>query len=113
MTEKRAVHAGRAFSVQAEHPDPAVPATLAVQSHVAFYGATPAWPTAMIEPCESELARWSELWRYGQAAVWARTQREQSVASLVRLEQRCSHRRPSAWAIAELGRLRDELGLVN
>jgi len=114
MKNERAFHPGRrAFSLQAEHPDSTVPAARIVQTHATFYGATPAWPTAMIEPCESELARWSELWRHGQAGAWARAQQERSVASLVRLEQRCSHRRPSAWALAELGRLRDQLGLAN
>jgi hypothetical protein len=113
MTDEHGVDVRQTYSSQAEHPDPAVPSTLIVQSQATFHGSTPAWPTTMIEPCESELARWSELWRYGQAAIWARTQQEPSVAALVRLEQRCAHRRPSAWALAELGRLRDELGLVN
>jgi hypothetical protein len=113
MTEERRVRIGRGYSLQAEHPDPTIPATVMLQGHAGFYGATPAWPPAMIEPCESELARWSELWRYGQAAIWARTQQEQSVAALVRLEQRCARRRPSAWAVAELQRLRTELGLAN
>jgi hypothetical protein len=113
MTDERAMSVGLVFSPQAEHPDPAIPTGVIVQHHAAFYGATPAWPTSMIEPCESELERWSELWRYGQAALWARTQSEQSVASLVRLEQRCAHRRPSTWALDELERLRTELGLTN
>jgi hypothetical protein len=105
MTNDRGVQIGRAYSLQAEHPDPSVPAALIVQHDATYYGATPAWPAAMIEPSESELARWSELWLHGQAAGWVRTQREQSVASLVRLEQRCAHRRPSAWAHTELERL--------
>lgn len=113
MTDRRAVNVGSGSSPQGEHPDPATPAGLIMQAQATFYGATPAWPTSMIEPCESELERWSELWRYGQAAAWVRTQSEQSVASLVRLEQRCSHRRPSAWALDELERLRSELGLTN
>jgi hypothetical protein len=113
MIDKRGVHVARAYSLQAEHPDPAIPAAVIVPSHAAFYGSTPAWPTAMIEPCDSELARWSELWLHGQAVVWARSQQEQSVAALVRLEQRCAHRRPSEWALAELERLRGELGLVH
>ena len=113
MTVERVVHVGRVYSSQAEHPDPAIPAALIVRTPSAYYGPTPAWPPAMIEPCESELARWSELWLHGQAATWARTQREQSVASLVRLEQRCAHRRPSEWALAELERLRTDLGLTN
>ena len=113
MANERLVHAGRGYSLQAEHPDPAIPAAVIVQTDAAFYGATPAWPTAMIEPCESELLRWSELWLNGHAGVWVRAQKEQSVAALVRLEQRCAHRRPSEWALDELRRLRVELGLDN
>jgi hypothetical protein len=113
-TNERTLRFGRAYSSQAEHPDPTVPApaALIVQDHAAYFGAAPAWPTGMIEPSDTELARWSELWLHGQAGSWVRTQREQSVAALVRLEQRCAHRRPSAWALTELERLRTELGLA-
>ena len=115
MTNERTVGIRRAYSSQADHPDPTVqaPAALLVQDHAAYFGAAPAWPIGMIEPSESELARWSELWLHGQAGSWVRTQREQSVAALVRLEQRCAHRRPSSWALTELERLRTELGLAS
>lgn len=100
-----------ARSPQAEHPDPAIPTSLIAHTRSAFYGSVPAWPVAMIEPSESELARWSELWGLPQAALWTRTQQEAVVAAVVRLEQRCSSRRPSAWALADLERLRRQLGL--
>jgi hypothetical protein len=71
----------------------------------------PAWPETLIEPTDSELVRWVQLWRRPQAAVWARTGQEHTVATLVRLEQRCDPRRPSAPCDAELGRLRRQLGV--
>ena len=75
------------------------------------YGSTPAWPASMIRPSESELARWTELWRSAHAASWMRGERQRAVASLVRLEERCSRRRPSARALVQLADLRRELGL--
>jgi hypothetical protein len=65
----------------------------------------------MIAPSENELARWSQLWRNPQATLWAEAEQEQAVATLIRAEQRCGPRRPSARARAEVDRLRNELGL--
>ena len=73
----------------------------------------PAWPETMIEPTDSELARWTQLWRLPQAKVWTRRGQERAVATLVRLEQRCfQDRPPSARCTAELRLLRRELGLM-
>jgi hypothetical protein len=67
----------------------------------------------MIEPTDSELARWAQLWKLPQAKVWTRRGQQHAVATLVRLEQRCYQaRRPSARCAAELGLLRRELGLM-
>ena len=65
----------------------------------------------MIKPSETELARWSELWSYPQAAVWFQADQESAVASLVRLEQRCSRRRSSPTAHVQLAELQRQLGL--
>lgn len=73
----------------------------------------PAWPETLIEPTDSELARWEQLWRLPQARVWTRRGQQHAVATLVRLEQRCYRaRRPSARCGAELVILRRELGLM-
>jgi hypothetical protein len=67
----------------------------------------------LIEPIERELARWSQLWSRPQAAVWARKGQAHAVATLVRLELCCGQaRRPPAYRVAELARLRRELGLT-
>jgi hypothetical protein len=109
--EDRRTHAARAYSSQAEHPDPAIPAALIAQTRAPYYGSTPAWPAAMIGPSESELARWAELWRYPEAAVWVQAEKERAVATLVRLEGRCHRKWSSHWALTELERFRSELGL--
>jgi hypothetical protein len=96
---------------QAQHPDPAIPTALIRATRAAYYGSTPTWPATMIEPRDSELARWSELWAHPQAAVWFQTEQEHAVATLVRLEQRCGRRRSSAPAQAELQRCHRELGV--
>jgi hypothetical protein len=71
-----------------------------------------AWPETMIEPTDSELARWTQLWKLPQAKVWTRRGQERAVATLVRLEHRCREAgRPPARCAAELGLLRRELGL--
>jgi hypothetical protein len=80
-------------------------------TRAAFYGSTPPWPAALIEPSHSELARWRELWSHPLAAIWIQTEKEHLVAAVVRLEHRCSQARSSPRALTELQRLRHELGL--
>jgi hypothetical protein len=101
----------REYSSQGEHPDPAIPTALIAQTRAPYYGATPTWPTTMIGPSVSELARWAELWNNPRAAGWVESEQECAVAALVRVEQRCGRNVPSALAELELGRLRDQLGL--
>ena len=100
------------YSPQAEHPDPASPPGLIAQTRAVYYGSIPSWPAPMIGPSESELTRWAELWKHPRSARWIETKQEHTVASLVRVEQRCDRRVPSASAQVELRRLRDQLGLV-
>jgi hypothetical protein len=67
----------------------------------------------LIEPLDRELGRWRQLWSRPQAAVWARKGQVHAVATLVRLELSCGQsRRPQAYRVAELARLRRELGLT-
>jgi hypothetical protein len=96
---------------QAAHPDPTEPKALIPAARAAFDGQVPPWPASMIEPSESELARWSELWGHPQAAMWVETGQEHVVAALVRVEQRCRQNVPSKLARSELDRLRGQLGL--
>jgi hypothetical protein len=81
-----------------EHPEPTVPGAQIPQQRTSPLGVIPAWPAAMIEPSESELARWSQLWRNPQAALWVQAGQEHAVAILVRAELRCGPRRPSGPA---------------
>jgi hypothetical protein len=98
---------------QFEHPDPTIQTAAIPRAAPLSYGAAaPGWPTTMIAATANELARWVELWSCPQAAEWVQPEREQAVAHLVRLEQRCARGRTSAWARAELRRLRGELGVV-
>jgi hypothetical protein len=95
-----------------EHLDPAILHDPSPQIDAADHGSTPPWPVTMIEPSESELARWTQLWTHPQAAVWAQTEQEHTVATLIRLERRCSGRCPPTWTmVVELKRLRLDLGL--
>jgi predicted Fe-S protein YdhL (DUF1289 family) len=102
-----------ARSVQAQHPDTAVPVALIAQRWAAFYGQASAWPASMIGRSESEFARWWELRSHPRAAVWAEAKQEYAVAALVRVEHRTGRgRRRSPQLEAELVRLRHELGLT-
>jgi hypothetical protein len=66
----------------------------------------------LIAPTGDELVRWFQLWSAPQAATWARTGQHDAVAALVRLEERCCQARPpTASYVAQLGQLRNELGL--
>ena len=72
----------------------------------------PAWPASLIAPTGDELIRWFQLWSAPQAATWARAGQHDAVAALVRLEERCCQARPpTASYVAQLSRLRSELGL--
>jgi hypothetical protein len=66
----------------------------------------------MIEPSDTELARWCELWTYPRAHIWLHQDQQLAVAELVRLEQR--YRRHGAhralWH-GELTRLQRQLDL--
>jgi hypothetical protein len=67
----------------------------------------------MIEPSETELARWSELWNHPHARIWLHQNQQLAVADLVRLEQRYrrSGRAHRALLHRELTRLRSHLNL--
>jgi hypothetical protein len=96
---------------QGEHPDSAMPTALMSLARCAYYGSVPPWPATMIEPSGSELARWAQLWSHPRASVWVETKQEHLVATLVRAEQRCGHKRPSPLAEFEVDRIRRQLGL--
>ena len=98
-------------SVRDAHPDPMLTARIP-KPRSRFGAQIPAWPAAMIDPSDVELARWTELWRQPQALAWVHNNQERSVAALVRLEQRCrQNRQPTAAHRAELEQLRNDLGL--
>jgi hypothetical protein len=65
----------------------------------------------LIEPTVNEQVRWAELWSSPQAAQWAEPGHRRLVATLVRLEVRCRQPLPTEDYLAELDRLRCELGL--
>ena len=95
------------------HPKPTASATHVPEPRSGNHGDIPVWPESLIEPVERELARWCQLWSRPQAAVWARKGQADTVATLVRLEMCCAQaRRPPSYRIAELARLRRELGLT-
>jgi hypothetical protein len=97
----------QSFSI--EHPAPSVRIP---EPRAGDFEPIPAWPDALIAPTDDELARWFQLWTAPQASTWARAEQQHAVAALVRLEERCCQPRPpSANYVAELGRLRHELGL--
>ena len=100
------------LSAQDEHPDPTFMADRIPEPRSRCGVPIPAWPTAMIDPSEIELARWSELWNHPQALAWFHNQQDLRVAALVRLEHRCRQNRPPATVHhAELEQLRHDLGL--
>jgi hypothetical protein len=109
--EYRRTGVSRSYWSDAERPQPAPPTTLITHPRSAYQDSVPAWPTTMIEPGESELARWTELWRHPESAGWTQADQGTAVATLVRAEHRCFRRRPSAFAESEVRRLRDQLGL--
>lgn len=94
-----------------DYPELMVPGVRLPEPRGGLSGSAPAWPSTMITPSEVEEARWAELWRNPQAGQWAQAGQEHDVATLVRAEARCGSRRPSAWARAEVDRLRVVLGL--
>ena len=98
---------------QQSSPEPTAPASHVPEPRSGYTGSVPPWPDSLIEPLERELARWRQLWSRPQAAVWARKGQVSAVATLVRLELSCGQsRRPQAYRVAELARLRRELGLT-
>jgi hypothetical protein len=96
---------------QGQHPDSTNPTGRIPHPRAGYHGSIPGWPALLIGPNATELARWSQLWRCPQAGAWARAEQQLAVAALVRLERRCAQARSSARALAELERLRLELGL--
>jgi hypothetical protein len=94
-----------------EHLELIVPGARIPEPRARHRGSIPVWPSTMIAPSESELARWAELWLNPQATQWGRAGHEHAVANLVRAELRCGPRRPSTWARVEVNRLRAALGL--
>jgi hypothetical protein len=84
-----------------EHPDSTIrTAAIPRAAGLSHGSAAPGWPTTMIEATANELARWVELWSCPRAAEWVQTEREQAVAQLVRLEQRCARGRTSRVSTA-------------
>ena len=94
----------------AAHPEPQSVVRVPVP-RAGYHGPVPPWPRVLIAPNSTELARWLQLWSCPQAEVWARAELQLAVAALVRLEHRCAHARFSARALAELERVRSDLGL--
>jgi len=99
-------------SSRAEHPDLTTPRASLAQISAAYYGQTPPWPPSMIAPSGTELTRWMQLWsRHPRAGCVGGHKQEETVAALVRVQQRCCRHVPSALAEFEVRCLRGELGL--
>jgi hypothetical protein len=76
------------YSPAHEHLEPIVPGARIPEPRARHRGSIPLWPSTMIAPSESELARWAELWRNPQATQWGQAGHEHAVANLVRAELR-------------------------
>ena len=100
------------FLSRADQLDPTAVTARIPEPRAGFGLSVPAWPDTLIEPTDTEWARWFELWSSPQAAEWVGAGHQCMLATLVRLEVRCRQPLPSEDYLGQLDRLRCELGLV-
>lgn len=72
-------------------------------------GNTPPWPISE-EPAQVELELWTELWKTPQAAMWAESGYDRTVARYVKIYCLATDD-PRAGYMSELRQLEDRLGL--